>query len=83
METSASAQLFQSASRELGDRLLKSDANIVTTLIADLLTAMQRLTIIPIATGVRRSELMQIRQMRDETFRSFAARVRGKADTSS
>ena len=42
-ETSASAQLFQCASRELGDSLLKSDAIIITLPSADLLTAMQRL----------------------------------------
>ena len=34
----------------------------------------------PFATGVLRTELMQMRQMRNESFRSFAARVRGKAD---
>ena len=41
---------------------------------------MQRLAVIPIATGVFRTELMQMCQMRDESFRSFAARVLGKAD---
>ena len=42
---------------------------------------MRRLAVIPVATGVLRSDLMQIRQLRDEPFRAFAARVRGKADT--
>ena len=44
-KSSASAQLFQCACRELGDSLLKSDANIVTLPSADLLTAMQRLAV--------------------------------------
>ena len=78
-ETSACAQLFQCASRELGYSLSKSDANIVTMLSANLLTAMQQLAVIPIAISVCRFELMQMRQIRDETFRSFDARVRGKA----
>ena len=78
-ETSTCGQLFQCASRELGYSLSKSDANIVTLLSADLLTAMQRLAVIPIATGVCRSELMQLHQMRGETFRSFDTRVCGKA----
>ena len=40
---------------------------------------MRRLTVIPIATDVLRTELVQVCQMRDESFRSFG--VRGKADT--
>lgn len=36
---------------------------------------------IPVATGVLRSELQQLRQGRDETFRAFTASVRGKAET--
>ena len=42
---------------------------------------MRRLAVIPVATGVLRSDLMQMRQLRDKLFRAFAARVRGKADT--
>ena len=42
---------------------------------------MRRLAIIPIATSVSLSDLVQMRQLRDESFRAFAARVRGKADT--
>ena len=42
---------------------------------------MRRLAVIAIATGVLRTERMQMCQMRDESFRSFAARVRGKDDT--
>ena len=80
-EASATAQLFQCASQSLGDSLLKSDAEIVSTALQELLSAMRRLAIIPVATGVLRSDLMQMRQLRDEPFRAFAARVRGKADT--
>ena len=32
------------------------------------------------ATGVSRTELFQLRQEHDEPFRTFAARVRGKAE---
>ena len=42
---------------------------------------MRRLAVIPVATGVLRSDLMQMRQLRDEPFCAFAARVRSKADT--
>ena len=43
---------------------------------------MRRLAVISIATSVLRTGLMQMCQMREEFFRSFAARVRGKADKS-
>ena len=42
---------------------------------------MRRLAVIPIATGVLNTDLMQMCQRRDEAFRVFATRVRGKADT--
>ena len=80
-EASATAQLFQCASQILGDSLLKSDAEIVSKPLQELLSAMRRLAVIPVTTGVLRSDLMQMRQVRDEPFRAFAARVRGKADT--
>ena len=79
-EASATAQLFQCASQGLGDSLLKSDAEIVSKPLQELLSAMRRLAVIPVATGVLRSDLMQMRQLRDKPFRAFAARVRGKAD---
>ena len=80
-ETSATAQLFQCASQSLGDSLLKSDAKIVSKPLQELLSAMRRLAVISVATGVLRLNFMQMRRLRDEPFRAFAARVRGKADT--
>ena len=80
-ETSDTTQLFQCASQSLGDSLLKSDTEIVSKPLQELLSAMRRLAVIPVATGVLLSDLMQMRQLRDEPYRAFAARVRGKADT--
>ena len=59
-KASATAQLFQCASQSLGDSLLKSDAEIVSKPLQDLLFAMRRLAVIPVhvATGVLRSDLM-------------------------
>ena len=82
-DSAAPSQLFHCASQALGDLLLKSDADIMSKSLPDLMQAMKRLAIIPISTGVLRSELMQMRQSHSEPFRSFAARVRGKADTCS
>ena len=80
-DDSAKSQLFQCTSKELGDNLLQFDAEIATRPIEELTESMRRLAVIPIATGVLRTKLMQMRQMRDVSFRSFAARVRRKADT--
>ena len=78
---SAPSQLFQCAGIELGDSILKANPNATSSSIAQLMTAMRSLAVIPIATGVLRTELLQMRQERDEPFRTFAARVRGKAET--
>ena len=80
-EASATAQLFQCGSQSLGDSLLKSVAEIVSKPLQELLSSMRRLAVIPVATGVLRSDLMQMRQLRYEPFRAYAVRVRGKADT--
>ncbi|XP_068700869.1 uncharacterized protein [Montipora foliosa] len=42
---------------------------------------MRSLAVIPVATCVLRTGLLQLRQERDEPFRALTARVRGKAET--
>ena len=42
---------------------------------------MKALAMIPVTVGVLRAELLELRQKRDEAFRIFATRVRGKAET--
>ena len=80
-EASAPSQLFQCAGAELGDSLLKTNPYITSHTLPALLTAMRSLAVIPVATCVLRTELVQLHQERDEAFRAFAARVRGKAET--
>ena len=79
-DASAPSQLFQCAGPELGDRLLTSDANIASKSVAQILAAMRSLAVVPVAVSVLRSELLQLRQDRNESCRAFAARVRGKAE---
>ena len=78
-----SSQLFQCAGQELGNSLLKSDPGIISRPTAEVKSAMKSLAVIAVATGVTRAELVVMHQERDESFRSFAARVRGKAETCS
>ena len=80
-DASAPSQLFQCAGPDLGDSLLKANPNATSNSLHDLLAAMRSLAIIPVAICVLRTELLQLRQARDEPFRAFTARVRGKAET--
>lgn len=80
-ETSAPSQLFQCAGPELGDSILKANPQAAAGSLAQLLETMRSLAVIPVAQGVLRTELLQLHQERDETFRAFSARVRGKAET--
>ena len=80
-DTAAPAQLFQCASEQLGDSILKSDSTIMDKPLADLVTAMKSLAVVPVATGVLRLDLLQLRQDRDEPLWTYAARVRGRAES--
>ena len=81
VETTAPMQLFQCASEALGDLMLKADHDIQSRSVEDVMKMMKGFAVIPIAIGVRRAELMQLQQSPDELFRTFAARVKGKAET--
>ena len=75
-DENASHHLFQCADSLLGDSLLKTDPEIVNKDVYEVLRAMKKLAVIPIATGIVRSELLEMKQLRDEAFRKFASRVR-------
>ena len=79
--SSASTQLFHCASDGLSDIILKADPHIQSRPVEEVLSVMQSFAVIPIAKGVLRAELMQLQQSPDESFRTFAARVQGKAET--
>ena len=80
-DTSALAQLFQCAGDELSDSVLKADPQAASYTLPQLMDTMRSLAVIPVAKGVSRTELFQLCQEHDEPFRTFAARVRGKAET--
>ncbi|KAL9975404.1 hypothetical protein ACROYT_G012562 [Oculina patagonica] len=74
-EASSPSQLFQCAGAELGDSLLTTNPNFASESLEQLLAT---LAVIPVATCVLRTDLLQLRQECDEAIRAFAARVRGK-----
>ena len=57
------------------------DSAITNKPIDVLMATMKALAVVPLAVGVLRSEVLDMRQKRDQNFRSFAAMVRGKAET--
>ena len=59
------SQLFQCAGTVLGDALLRSDPDAVSGTLDKLMGAMRALAVIPVAPGVLRSDLLQLRQERD------------------
>ena len=77
----ASVQLLQCAGDELSEMMLKTDPAITSRAIHIVLAEMKSLAVIPVAKGIIRAELMQLHQANDESFRAFAAKVRGKAET--
>lgn len=65
---------------KLGDSLLKANPHAASDTLPQLFAAMRSLAVIPVEICVLRTELLQLRQERDEPFRTFTARVRGKAE---
>ena len=82
-DAAAPLQLFECASQRLGDMVLKADPAVVSRSLDEVLAAIRRLAVVPVAISVMRAELLQLRQAPDEQFRAFAARVQGKAETCS
>ena len=80
-EADTSAHLFECASAELSELLLRLDQEITLRTETEVLEKMHSMAVIPIARGVTRAELLKMHQLDDENFRAFAARVKGKAET--
>ena len=78
---SAAPQLFQCAEQSLGDALQKVDPKIAKSSVDVVLASMKALAVKPLAIGVLRSELLELKQGREEPFRAFTSRVKGKAET--
>ena len=80
-EASAPAQLFQCTGDKLSDCLLKANPQAASNTLSQLLADMRSFAVIPVASGVTRTELFQLCQEHDELFHAFATQVRGKAET--
>ena len=77
----AAVQLFECASDELSSLVLRMDHNITSKSVEEVMAKLHSLAVIPVAKGVVRTELMNLEQKEGEKFRTFSARVKGKAET--
>ena len=74
-----SLQLFQCASDALGRLLIQSNPDITNSSPEVVMQAMEKLAVIRTSRGATREELRNMKQGNDESIRTFAARVKGKA----
>ena len=76
-------QLWQCCDKDLEDDLFKYVENIDTINENDLLQAIKRLAVISTAVSVHKTELLSMRQDHGQPIRTFAAKIKGKAQVCS
>ena len=75
--------LFQCCDEELRDAILRGHPTAVSGTEDALRNVMKLFAVIPVAVGVRRTELLATKQDHGENIRTFFARIKGKAATCS
>lgn len=80
-DAAAAAQLLECTSEELGNITLRAYPGFTTLTREEATRILKSLAVVPVALGVTRAELSSMIQGADEQFRTFAARVQGKAET--
>ena len=80
-DASAAAQLLECTSEELGNITLRAYPGFTSSTREEATRILKSLAVVPVALGVVRAELSSMIQGADEQFRTFAARVQGKAET--
>jgi len=74
-------QLIECCEKPLSRLLLKENPHIIEDDETDLLAAMKKMAVIGVATTIKRTNLMAIKQEHGQTFREFNAHVRAVALT--
>ena len=69
-----SIQLFQYEEESLSNAMIKVASNITAKSTNDVLELMKLLAVIPVAIGVLRVKLLDIKQKRDKPSRTFSSR---------
>jgi len=79
--THMTTHLWQCCDPDLEAELFKDVQDIARTTEAELLDSIKKLAVISIAASVRRAEFLALHQDHGQPIRSFAAKVKGKAQT--
>lgn len=74
-------QLFDCCERGLGRLLLKEDPDIIDTGEAALLEAIKKMAVLKVATSIRRTKLLSLKQDHGQPIREFYANVKAQAAT--
>ena len=80
-DVAAATQLLECAHDQLTNIILRADPTFAGRPVTDALKTLKSFAVVPVALGVLRSELSAMKQDPEEPFRTFAARVQGKAET--
>ena len=80
-ESECSLQLIYCCDEELMEQVLRANPLIVSKPENDQLEEIRKLAVVPVAMGVRRSELLNMSQDDSEPCRSFLSKIQGKAAT--
>jgi len=74
-------QLIYCCDEDLMEQLLRADPRIVSKSEKDQMESIRNLAVVPVAMGVRRSEMLNMSQDVGELSRTFLAKIQGKAAT--
>ena len=74
-------QLIYCCEQDLLEHVLRSEPEITSKDEKDQLESIRKLSVVPVAMGVRRSEVLNLTQDSTELVRSFLSRIQGKAAT--
>ena len=74
-------QLIYCCEQDLLEHILRSDPEITSKDEGEQLKSIKKLCVVPVAMGVRRSEVLNLTQDSAELSRSFLSRIQGKAAT--
>ena len=76
----ASIQLFQCAHDKLGDLMLANEPRLMAKSEDYVVKLMESVAVLKVEVGVKRAELVSLHQDHNEPSRTFATRVRSKAE---
>ena len=76
-----SRQLIHCCEQDVMEQVLRTDAGIAKKTEEVILKEIKKLAVVPVAMGVRRADLLGMKQDKGEQVRSYASKIQGKSAT--